>query len=101
MVKKSTSIPKKIKSSVNFNGSSKKNISKSPAKSFFSVKNPATMKVIGELPLHDKQTVEDKINIAKKEFSSWSKLSLWERSKYIIEFRKILAQSREEMISTI
>ncbi|MCC6274377.1 MAG: aldehyde dehydrogenase family protein [Leptospiraceae bacterium] len=71
------------------------------SKEMFTVINPATLKPIGDLPLFDREMVEEKIQIAKNEYSNWSKFTLKERSKIIIEFRKVLAQSKEEMISTI
>ncbi|MBE7411856.1 MAG: aldehyde dehydrogenase family protein [Leptospiraceae bacterium] len=99
MKKITTSNLKKKSISLKISKTSK--ISKKKTKEMFTVLNPATLKPIGELPVFSREMVEEKILIAKKEYSTWSKLSLKDRSKIILKFRKILAQSREEMISTI
>ena len=59
--------------------------------------NPATEKVIQELPIDTKESVKEKYSIARKAFSSFSKTSYAERSQIIKNFQKLLMQNIDRL----
>lgn len=65
------------------------------------VVNPATLEVLGEMPVASEQEVKGKIDLARRAFGSWSKLSLPERLQCVERFRVLLTARRNEVAEQI
>ncbi|WP_017446826.1 aldehyde dehydrogenase family protein [Gayadomonas joobiniege] len=71
------------------------------AKTTFSVVNPATEEVIAEVPDAEPAHIEDCLKSADKAFASWSKTSLAEREKIILDYANLLEKNKDEIIDIL
>ncbi len=97
-MKKTVKKNKTTFSSKNNSSNSKLNKSKNAS---FEILNPATLTKIGELPLYSAEMVEEKILLAKQAQIIWANKTISERAKEINQFKKFLANNKEEMVSCI
>lgn len=67
----------------------------STSKETFSVVNPATEQIIGNIPLGNIQDFESAINAAKVAFNSWSELTIAERSEYLLNMAHAIGNNRD------
>jgi len=70
------------------------------AKSLVSI-NPATLEVLGEIEITDREGVLRKVDKAKEAFKSWSKLSFKERSYYLLSAKDYIMANLEQICQLI
>lgn len=63
--------------------------------------NPATLELIGETHTASEAEIKGKVDIARRAYASWSKLSIEERLVPVERLRKILLQRRHEVARLI
>lgn len=71
------------------------------AKASFDVVNPATEEVIAQVPDAEPQHIENVLNGAKDAFTSWSAMSLNQRSAIIFAYADILEKHKDEIIDIL
>lgn len=59
--------------------------------------NPATEEIFADVPLADKSDVEDAINAADSAFLSWSRLSPFERGRYLREASELVLKRSKDI----
>lgn len=67
----------------------------------FSVVNPATEAVIAEVPDAEPEHIEQCLKSANKAFASWSKTSLAQREKLILNYAAVLEAHKDEIIDIL
>lgn len=67
----------------------------------FTVLNPATEDVIAEFRGIDEAQTQEVLEGAQKAFESWSKLSIKEREKYILNFADLIEANRNKIIEML
>lgn len=65
------------------------------------VYNPATGKVIAEVPLSTKEDVERAVQAAKEAFSSWSKTPVPRRARILFKYQQLLVEKWEELAELV
>lgn len=65
------------------------------------VVNPATLEVLGQTQVASEQEVKGKIEIARRTFGTWCKMSLAQRLERLERFRKLLVANRMEVAQLI
>ncbi|WP_448248451.1 aldehyde dehydrogenase family protein [Thalassotalea agariperforans] len=71
------------------------------AKTSFDVVNPATEEVIAQVPDAEPYHIENVLNGAKEAFTTWSSMSLNERSTLIYAYADLLEQHKAEIIDIL
>lgn len=71
------------------------------SKTTFDVINPATEAVIAQVPDIEPAQIEQVIESSDKAFKTWSKTSLAEREKVILEYAKLLEANKDDIIDTL
>ena len=67
----------------------------------FSVYNPATGEVVGEMPNGGADETNDAVAAAQAAFSRWAELTAEERSDYLIKWRDIIAKNEDKIAELI
>lgn len=67
----------------------------------FDVLNPATGKVLANVPDMDPQQVTDALESAEAGFKVWSKTSLNDREKLIMEYSALLVQHKDQIVDLL
>lgn len=65
------------------------------------VYNPATGKIIAEVPLSTKEDVERAVQAAKEAFSSWSKTPVPRRARILFKYQQLLVEKWEELAELV
>lgn len=65
------------------------------------VYNPATGKIIAEVPLSTKGDVERAVQAAKEAFSSWSKTPVPRRARILFKYQQLLVEKWEELAELV
>ncbi|UYO37087.1 CoA-acylating methylmalonate-semialdehyde dehydrogenase [Bacillus zhangzhouensis] len=65
------------------------------------VYNPATGKIIAEVPLSTKEDVEQAVQAAKEAFSSWSKTPVPRRARILFKYQQLLVEKWEELAELV
>ncbi|MEW5759464.1 MAG: CoA-acylating methylmalonate-semialdehyde dehydrogenase [Candidatus Thermoplasmatota archaeon] len=73
----------------------------SKTKNFLPVRNPATAKVIGEVPLSTKDEVYMAVRAAKEAFNDWRETSPLSRARYFFDLKNIFEENFEELARVI
>ncbi|MFP3918090.1 CoA-acylating methylmalonate-semialdehyde dehydrogenase [Lysinibacillus telephonicus] len=68
---------------------------------YSNVYNPSTGEVIAQVPLATRDEVKHAIEVAKKAFPAWKKLSSGKRAEIVLKFRQLLKENEEELIEVI
>ncbi|WP_168210561.1 succinic semialdehyde dehydrogenase [Persicimonas caeni] len=63
--------------------------------------NPATSKIIAEIPATAVEEIPAKVTAAKQAFQSWRRLSVEERCRHMLEARDHLLDHREEILDLL
>ena len=64
---------------------------------YLEVINPATEEKMGEVPRATKEQVEEAVKSAHKAFQAWSKLTPFDRARYMHKAADIIEQKAEEI----
>jgi malonate-semialdehyde dehydrogenase (acetylating) / methylmalonate-semialdehyde dehydrogenase len=65
------------------------------------VVNPATKKVICQVPLSTKADVEYAVEVAKTAFAKWSKVAVPRRARILFNYQQLLQRDKEELARLI
>jgi malonate-semialdehyde dehydrogenase (acetylating) / methylmalonate-semialdehyde dehydrogenase len=65
------------------------------------VYNPATGKVIAEVPLSTKEDVDKAVQVANDAFQSWSQVSVPKRARILFKYQQLLVDNLNELARTI
>ncbi|WP_111291128.1 CoA-acylating methylmalonate-semialdehyde dehydrogenase [Bacillus safensis] len=65
------------------------------------VYNPATGKIIAEVPLSKKEDVERAVQASKEAFSSWSKTPVPRRARILFKYQQLLVEKWEELAELV
>lgn len=65
------------------------------------VYNPATGKIIAEVPLSTKEDVERAVQAAKEAFSIWSKTPVPRRARILFKYQQLLVEKWEELAELV
>ncbi|APT47452.1 CoA-acylating methylmalonate-semialdehyde dehydrogenase [Bacillus safensis] len=66
-----------------------------------SVFNPATGKVIAEVPLSTKEDVERAVQAANEAFQTWSKTAVPRRARVLFKFQQLLVENWDELAELV
>jgi acyl-CoA reductase-like NAD-dependent aldehyde dehydrogenase len=59
--------------------------------------NPANLEVLGEAEIFDFESVKNKVELSKKAFKEWSKLTLKDRAAYLLQLRDIIVNKLDDL----
>ncbi len=82
------------------NKTSQKNVQEA-APSHLECYNPATGKIIAEIPVSTPEDVDEAASAAKNAFQAWRRLSVEERCRYMLQARDLLLDHREEILDLL
>ncbi|MFW5986137.1 MAG: CoA-acylating methylmalonate-semialdehyde dehydrogenase, partial [Halanaerobiales bacterium] len=74
---------------------------KSRSDTFLDVTNPATGKVIGQVPMSTKEEVYEAINTAKEAFYEWRKVPPVERSRFLFKLQSLVLEHFDEIAEIV
>ena len=63
----------------------------------FASYNPANAELLGEVPAGSKDDALAAIDSASKAFPSWSSLTAYQRSKFLIDAHRLMMESQQEI----
>ncbi len=63
--------------------------------------NPATLEVLGEVPLTDQEHVEQAVALAWEAFKSWRLTSYRQRAEYIMRLRAIIERQKDDIAGLV
>ena len=66
-----------------------------------SVFNPATGKVIAEVPLSTKEDVERAVQVANEAFQTWSKTAVPRRARVLFKYQQLLVENWDELAELV
>jgi acyl-CoA reductase-like NAD-dependent aldehyde dehydrogenase len=64
---------------------------------YYDVINPATKEVLGTIPLCNEEDINLAISSAEKAFKSWKKLTIADRSNYLLNAVSVIEEHREAL----
>ncbi|MBI2377289.1 MAG: aldehyde dehydrogenase family protein [Deltaproteobacteria bacterium] len=73
----------------------------SPSKHTFEVRNPATGKVIRELPIDGPAEVNERMGRARTAFDKWSQVSVAERCRIVLAARDVVVRRMDDIARTV
>ena len=59
--------------------------------------DPGRGAVIAKVPVSSAKDVDEAVGRAQEAFTKWSRLSVYERMQYLLKFRELLAQRRDDL----
>lgn len=65
------------------------------------VYNPATGKIIAEVPLSTKTDVERAVQAAQKAFTTWSKTAVPRRARILFKYQQLLVENWDELAELV
>lgn len=65
------------------------------------IKNPATGKIISELPTDTKESIQNKIRLLRLEQTAWSKWPIKERLMCVVKFGELIRQNSEALAAIL
>ncbi|MDX2229181.1 MAG: CoA-acylating methylmalonate-semialdehyde dehydrogenase [Leptolyngbyaceae cyanobacterium bins.349] len=71
------------------------------ATDYLEVMNPATVEVLGRVPLSPASEVEQAVQAAQQAFASWRRVPSGDRIQYMFKLRTLLEENLEDLAATI